>query len=328
MFDPAYKYSFLRYWRDVTAGTRDIEATVHPWRNIGTAQNDIDKLEGLVPISPLGDSPLNRRSPTAARYLATKFPKSLPSSFDGLVIFVSTSGVTGQPATPAAAGGAAGALIDETGYPAAYLNLGAAFNFYVHEIGHVLGSEPARRAIFAYQRSMGDLRRSGGRSCRRRATAQPIPHSLFRPAAGALRIRCCGVTAATTSAPGPAYRPRSCGATATSRDAMARVHRAQCALGAEAFPVGASPTLIKLYRAGTSNHTTLVAIPSSTTDPYWTTFEYRPASGRDRGLGHGPGLIRPDLDRPHPGVVVHRILREDGAPKDGARRTASTIGTR
>lgn len=313
MFDPAYKYSFLRYWCDVTAGTRDIEATVHPWRNIGTNQNDIDKLDGLVPIAPLGDT----RSigvTHAARYLATKFPKSLPSSFDGLVIFTSTSQLTGQLASPAAAGGATGALIDDQGYPAAYLNLGASFNFYVHEIGHVLGYDHSSGPLHSVDQwgtyddpvdAMSSARYGAtDPTFRIPNTARRFPHTLL-----------WGDNADHLGA-GPGLSPAQLWRYCASRDAMAKFTAPDMAW-VQKLPPAASPTLVTLYRAGMPNRTTLVAIPSTDAYPSWTTFEYRPATGWDRGLGSGPGLVRPNLERPHPGVVVHRILRDDGAPNDG-----------
>src|ERR1700754_2594195 len=102
MFDPDYEYSLLRYWRDVTAGTREIDATVHDWINIGTAQSKIDNLEAAA--DP--DHVRSVGAAHAAEYATAQFPKSPPSSFDGVVIFASTTAVTGQLDTPSAAGGA------------------------------------------------------------------------------------------------------------------------------------------------------------------------------------------------------------------------------
>ncbi|WP_328408195.1 hypothetical protein [Nocardia sp. NBC_00403] len=61
------------------------------------------------------------------------------------------------------------------------------------------------------------------------------------------------------------------------------------------LPAAAAPTFVKLHAAGPGrgDAPTLVAIPSAGPNPVWTTVEYRPPSGWDRGLANttlGPGV--------------------------------------
>ncbi len=321
MFDPNYEYSLLRYWRDVTAGTREIDATVHDWVNIGTSQSDIDKLEATA-------DPEHSRSvgaTRAAEYANAHFPKSPPSNFDGVVIFATTTSVTGQLDTPSAAGGATAIDIDNKRRPAAYLNLGAAFNFYAHEIGHVLGYDHSSGPLHSVdQWGTYDDPVDCMSSARYGATDPTfrIPDADRRFAHPLL----WGDDAFNAGA-GPALSPAQLWRYSASPNGMDDFTAPDMPWVRKLAP-GAPPTLIKLYRAGTPMldmpwplddvaYCTLVAIPSPDADPYWTTFEYRPALGWDRGLGHGPGLVDPALQRPPAGVVVHRILRDDGAPNDG-----------
>lgn len=319
MFDPRYPYSFIRYWRDVTAGTREIDAEVHNWVNIGTADEAVTAIDGTD--AGTDDNPRHTGASNAVEFLTDEFPKSPPSGFDGLVVFVTTTALTADLATPPAAGGGTAVLIGGKWCPTAYLNLGGSFNFYAHEIGHVLGyghSSGPLHSVDQWGTYDNPVDIMSAMSFGRTDPTFPVPAAKRRFAHPIL-------WGGNRKGAGPGMSPAELWRFSASSDNLARF-TAPDVPWVHKLPAGAAPTLVKLYRAGTPMVdlgifdialTTLVAMPSSDPEPYWTTFEYRPASGWDRGLGHGPGLTSPGQQRPSPGVVVHRILRDDGAPNDG-----------
>jgi hypothetical protein len=318
LFSTSFEFSLLRYLREVTGGARKIEVVVHPWVNLGDAQQTLDDVEAVT--YPAGPGPV-RREPgayAAIRLLNSRFPGSGPVYFDGAAIFSTLEPATGDPETPHAAGGETAVRLLSKILPTAYLNLAGPFSFYAHEILHVLGfghsAGPAGVDGWGSYGDTSDIMSAmwfGNQNPTFNLPALgsgPAPGMIAPPFAHPL------LWGGAKGGLGPGLSPAQLWRWEYSPDVRKRFNPVDVPW-VRKLPAGAPPTYVRLRRAGQPVNNTpsndphsavsLVAMPSnSSANPQWYTVEYRPAIQWDRAI-------------PVPGIIIHTITREDGAPNDG-----------